>query len=82
MVPPIAVMLSKSELVDRYDLSCVRYINCGSAPLSSGVEAAVKRRLGPGLYIGQGEPIVLRYGLSETSSVLTQTPRLLLQATV
>jgi len=60
VVPPIAVMLSKSELVDRYDLSCVRYISCGSAPLSSDVEVAIKRRLGAGLYIGQGEPIVLR----------------------
>ncbi|KAI0213049.1 4-coumarate--CoA ligase-like 7 [Lamellibrachia satsuma] len=68
LVPSIAVLLAKSPLVDRYDLSSVRYISCGSAPLSSDVEEEMKRRIGSGLYVGQG------YGLTETSAVLTLTP--------
>ena len=53
-MPSIAVLLAKSPLVDRYDLSSVRYISCGSAPLSSDVEEEMKRRIGSGLYVGQG----------------------------
>ena len=54
MVPPIAVLLAKSPVVDRHDLSSVRYISCGSAPLTAAVENDVRRRMKHGVCIGQG----------------------------
>lgn len=60
IVPPLMVFLAKSELVDEYDLSSLRMIFCGAAPLSSELEAAVKNRLNnPKMIIKQG------YGMTE-----------------
>lgn len=38
-------MLSKSQLVDKYDLSSLKVIWCGAAPLSKEIENDVQRRL-------------------------------------
>jgi 4-coumarate--CoA ligase len=45
LVPPIMVLLAKSPLVDKYDLSSVTYINCAAASLSRETEEILKRRL-------------------------------------
>lgn len=68
LVPPLMVFLSKNPNVDNYDLSCVRLIHSGAAPLSKETEDAVRDRLkNPNLEINQG------YGMSElTSGVLSQ----------
>lgn len=68
LVPPLMVFLAKNENVDKYDLSSVRLIHSGAAPLSKETEDAVKDRLkNPILEINQG------YGMSElTSGVLSQ----------
>lgn len=68
LVPPLMVFLAKHPMVDGYDLSSIRIIICGAAPLSSTLEQAVYDRLqNPNLTISQG------YGMSELSlSVLLQ----------
>ncbi|KAJ6627767.1 Luciferin 4-monooxygenase [Pseudolycoriella hygida] len=68
LVPPLMVFLSKHPNVDKYDLSSIRVIHSGAAPLSKETEDAVKHRLkNPNLEINQG------YGMSElTSGVLSQ----------
>lgn len=43
-VPPLAVFLAKSPLVDQYDISCVTDISCGAAPLSKETENLIKKR--------------------------------------
>lgn len=44
VVPPIILHLARSPLLDIYDLSSVREIGCGAAPLSKEVEDQLKRR--------------------------------------
>ena len=55
------VLLAKSPLVDKYNLSSVRDIGCGAATLSKDIEDQVKKRLGTKLIIRQ------TYGMSEST---------------
>jgi acyl-CoA synthetase (AMP-forming)/AMP-acid ligase II len=66
VVPPILLALAKHPLVDRFDLSALRFLGSGAAPLSAELEQACGRRLG--CVVGQG------YGLTETSPALTTHP--------
>jgi acyl-CoA synthetase (AMP-forming)/AMP-acid ligase II len=59
VVPPIVLALAKHPLVDKYDLSKLRWIFSGAAPLGAEVAEACARRLG--CSVRQG------YGLTETS---------------
>nr|AAQ11724.1 luciferase [Pyrophorus plagiophthalamus]AAQ11727.1 luciferase [Pyrophorus plagiophthalamus] len=60
-VPAIILFLSKSPLVDKYDLSSLRELCCGAAPLAKEVaEVAVKRLNLPGIRCG--------FGLTESTS--------------
>lgn len=61
VVPPIVVALAKHPAVDDYDLSALRFITSGAAPLSEDVAAAAADRL--------GVEVVQGYGLTETSPV-------------
>jgi len=62
IVPPLMVFLAKHPLVDEFDLSSLRVLICGAAPLSKELEQAVLDRLkNPLLKIHQG------YGMSELS---------------
>jgi acyl-CoA synthetase (AMP-forming)/AMP-acid ligase II len=61
IAPPVAVALAKHPVVDQYDLSSLRSIMSGAAPLDSELGNAVARRLN--LTIFQG------YGMSELSPV-------------
>ena len=45
LVPPLALFLAQHPLVDSYDLSSLRLIICGAAPVSPAVPAAVLKRL-------------------------------------
>jgi acyl-CoA synthetase (AMP-forming)/AMP-acid ligase II len=65
-VPPIILDLAKHPLVDRYDLSKLRAINSGGAPLGEGVARACAERLG--CIVKQG------YGLTEASPVTHAVP--------
>ncbi|HMN28716.1 MAG TPA: AMP-binding protein, partial [Caldilineaceae bacterium] len=61
LVPPIVLGLAKHPLVDRYDLSSLRAIVSGAAPLGAEVQQAAAKRLN--CIITQG------YGLTEASPV-------------
>jgi acyl-CoA synthetase (AMP-forming)/AMP-acid ligase II len=63
VVPPIMLALAKHPLVDRFDLSALRFLGSGAAPLDAELEEACAKRLG--CLTAQG------YGLTETSPVLT-----------
>ncbi|XP_055637990.1 uncharacterized protein LOC129776390 [Toxorhynchites rutilus septentrionalis] len=66
IVPPIAVLLAKSPIVNQFDVSSVKTIICGAAPLSREVEDLVRSRL-------KVPSIRQAYGMSETTlAVLVQ----------
>jgi acyl-CoA synthetase (AMP-forming)/AMP-acid ligase II len=66
LVPPIVLALSKSPIVDDYDLSSLKLIFSGAAPLDEHLTRACKQRLN--LNIRQG------YGMTETSPVTHSSP--------
>ncbi|KAH8792187.1 hypothetical protein F5882DRAFT_352779 [Hyaloscypha sp. PMI_1271] len=66
VVPPIILLLGKSPVVDKYDLSSVRMMNSGAAPLTKDLVEAVYNRL--------KIPIKQGYGLSETSPTTHTQP--------
>ena len=59
VVPPVVLLLGKHPIVDKYDLSSLRMMNSGAAPLTWELVDAVHKRL--------KVPIKQGYGLSETS---------------
>lgn len=59
VVPPVVLQLTKSPVVDKYDLSSLRMMNSGAAPLTRELIDALHARLKCGIKQG--------YGLSETS---------------
>lgn len=61
LVPPIILALAKLPIVDNYDLSSVRLIMSGAAPLDKNLSNACTERLG--CVIKQG------YGMTESSPV-------------
>ncbi|KAI9700576.1 MAG: hypothetical protein M1820_006730 [Bogoriella megaspora] len=65
-VPPVILMLSKHPVVSKYDLSSIRMMNSGAAPLTKEIQQAVWQRLK--LPVKQG------YGLSETSPTTHTQP--------
>lgn len=60
LVPPIILLLAKHPVIDNYDLSSLRLVMCGAAPLGAELSQQVKKRLTT-LIVKQG------YGLTETS---------------
>ncbi|MCY4265953.1 MAG: AMP-binding protein [Gammaproteobacteria bacterium] len=54
LVPPLVLALAKEPIVDEYDLSSVRIIGSGAAPLGADLEAACAKRLGCEIYQGYG----------------------------
>ena len=61
LVPPILLALAKHPLVDKFDLSSLRCLLSGAAPLGEAVARQVEERIG--CLVMQG------YGLTETSPV-------------
>ncbi len=66
VVPPIALALAKHPMVAQYDLSSLRAITSGAAPLGAELEKACADRLG--CLVKQG------YGMTEASPVTHFTP--------
>jgi len=66
IAPPIAVALAKHPLVDQFDLSSVKVIFSGAAPLDANLAGAVAKRLG--CVVRQG------YGMTELSPVSHAIP--------
>ncbi|KAL7284583.1 hypothetical protein ACG7TL_001876 [Trametes sanguinea] len=64
-VPPMAVLLCKSSLVQNYDLSSVRYFFVGAAPVSAELTDQLVHVLPKTCKIGQG------YGMTETATMIS-----------
>ncbi|GAA0165482.1 4-coumarate CoA ligase-like protein [Lithospermum erythrorhizon] len=62
-VPPIVLAIAKSPVVDQFDLSSVRTVMSGAAPLGKELEDAVRAKF-PNAKLGQG------YGMTEAGPVL------------
>lgn len=66
LVPPIVLLLAKSPLVAKYDLSTVRSAVSGAAPLDAGTARLCQERIDARVMQG--------YGLTETSPVTHVVP--------
>jgi 4-coumarate--CoA ligase len=66
VVPPVVLLLGKHPVIEKYDLSTIRMMNSGAAPLTRELVDAVNKRL--------GIPIKQGYGLSETSPTTHTQP--------
>jgi acyl-CoA synthetase (AMP-forming)/AMP-acid ligase II len=66
LVPPIMLAMAKHPAVDRYDLSALRVVMSGAAPLGGDVESAAASRLK--CLVVQG------YGMTELSGASHLTP--------
>jgi acyl-CoA synthetase (AMP-forming)/AMP-acid ligase II len=66
LVPPIVLALAKHPMVDTFDLSSLKVIMSGAAPLDAGLAQACAERVGCNVFQG--------YGLTETSPVTHVTP--------
>ncbi|KAI8991727.1 hypothetical protein BDF20DRAFT_846126 [Mycotypha africana] len=68
IVPPVAVQLAKSPIVTKYDLTTIRLLGCGAAPLSKEHITALKKRVPADIRQG--------YGMTETTSgVISQNQK-------
>ncbi|KAL0961397.1 hypothetical protein HGRIS_006348 [Hohenbuehelia grisea] len=67
LVPPQAVAFCKHPAVQNFDLSCVKFVMCGAAPLS----AEINRRL---FDIFPNAQVAQIYGLTETATTLSMSP--------
>jgi long-chain acyl-CoA synthetase len=66
-VVPSMLQLLLSQPLENYDLSSLRYLSSGGAPLAPEVEAEFRRRV-PSVSIRQG------YGLTETAALISTNP--------
>ena len=66
VVPPIALALATHPLVDEHDLSSLRALGVGAAPLSADVEQRCADRLG--CLVSQG------FGMTEAGAMITGGP--------
>lgn len=65
IVPPICLLLSKHDIVSKYDLSSLKFVFCGAAPLGAELSKETTDRI-PTLIIRQ------LYGLTETCITMIQ----------
>ncbi|CAI0421510.1 unnamed protein product, partial [Linum tenue] len=64
MVPPVVLSIAKSPDTEKYDLSSIRMLKSGAAPLGKELEDAVRTKF-PNARLGQG------YGMTEAGPVLS-----------
>lgn len=72
VAPPILLAVAKHPMVDQFDLSSLRYIDSGAAPLSEDLALAAERRLRKGA--DTGVLVFQGYGMTELSPVSHTTP--------
>jgi acyl-CoA synthetase (AMP-forming)/AMP-acid ligase II len=72
VAPPIVLALAKHPLVDSFDLSSLRTITSGAAPLDEDLARACEQRLRKGA--GDGVTVAQGYGMTELSPVSHTTP--------
>ncbi|KAG0344340.1 hypothetical protein BG004_004553 [Podila humilis] len=62
IVPPVALALAKHPMVNDYDLTSLRHVACGAAPLPKDLCEMIEKRLG--VYCRQG------FGMTEASPLV------------
>ncbi|KAJ3305028.1 hypothetical protein HDV03_002110 [Kappamyces sp. JEL0829] len=67
IVPPIAIGLAKHPIVDKYNLTSLKHVLSGAAPLGEDISREFTARL--------KIPIKQAYGMTETSPLALYTPR-------
>ena len=79
IVPPIAVLLAKNPVVDNYDLTSVKYLFCGAAPLGGATQQQLEARLKT-VKVFQGQTQLYTYLISHKIislvNYITKTTRL------
>ncbi|KAG0306526.1 hypothetical protein BGZ98_002206 [Dissophora globulifera] len=63
IVPPVALALAKHPVIQKYDLTSLRHVLCGAAPLPKDLCGLIEGRLG--VYCRQG------FGMTEASPLVT-----------
>ncbi|KAI5481402.1 phenylacetyl-CoA ligase [Pseudohyphozyma bogoriensis] len=63
IVPPIALGLAKHPIVDKYDLTTLKFFMSGAAPLSAELQGMLEKRLKGNTKVVQG------FGMTETTSI-------------
>ena len=66
VVPPIVLALAKHPAVDDYDLSSLRWLACGAAPLGAELQQACAQRL--------DRPVLQGYGMTELTAGIAIWP--------
>ncbi|KAJ7952021.1 4-coumarate:CoA ligase [Quillaja saponaria] len=66
IVPPIMLAIARSPDLDKYDLSSIKMLKSGGAPLGKELEDTVRAKF-PNAKLGQG------YGMTEAGPVLTMS---------
>ncbi|TYZ66996.1 hypothetical protein PybrP1_003886, partial [[Pythium] brassicae (nom. inval.)] len=66
VAPPVALFLAQHPMVADYDLSHVKRVACGGAPLGAEIETMLEKRLN--LTVHQG------FGMTELSGAVTYSP--------
>ncbi|KAL9124865.1 MAG: hypothetical protein Q9217_005860 [Psora testacea] len=74
VAPPIVLLLGKHSAIDKYDLSSLRMLSSGAAPLTKELVETVYKRI--------NVPIKQGYGLSETSPTTHTQPWALWDTTI
>jgi len=72
VAPPIVLALAKHPMVDQFDLSSLRSITSGAAPLDESLAQAAQARLRKGA--DTGVTVAQGYGMTELSPVSHTTP--------
>ncbi|XP_042481166.1 4-coumarate--CoA ligase 2-like [Macadamia integrifolia] len=67
VVPPLVLAMAKNQIVENFDLSSIRIVLSGAAPLGKELEDALHQRV-PQAVFGQG------YGMTEAGPVLSMCP--------
>lgn len=76
-VPPMLLMMANSELVNDFDLTSLRFIHSGAAPLPSTIADLIRKRLGCG--IDQGRVFYSIHDVSTSMTIIGHfTPNLLI----
>ncbi|KAG8221314.1 hypothetical protein J3R82DRAFT_1481 [Butyriboletus roseoflavus] len=68
VVPPMLVVLARHEAVEKYDMTSIRVMYSGAAPLGADLVAAIRNRLQK---VGADVVVSQAYGLTETSPTAT-----------
>jgi len=63
VVPPIVLVMARHPAVGRHDLSSLRFVGCGAAPLSAALQQECADRVGC--------PVVQGYGMTEAVAAIT-----------